>query len=248
MKIISDFKDYYDHVGHLYGQPDNKVTYVRRASLDTGNTPKRSKDDTIGQKSIKATPLDVQVPWLIRTHWEYWREGKEYQSSSLLVCGRIYPVVWRNKTVNSLRPDIPELEAIPPHIPEVLFSKDTVEDNYRWLYKLNPIETSTIWDKGPEPLITDILKRLEQPVLIAHSSYKYPEESTYIYRSVPNLGKLGLSRYVPAEILYQEIEYWLMNILKESPDVQPTGKPPQTNLEKIEAHGFDKRVSFRHRK
>jgi hypothetical protein len=41
---------------------------------------------------------------------------------------------------------------------------------------------------------------------------------------------------------------FLGNTILVNPDETPESKPPLTNEERAVAHGFDKKVSFRHRK
>jgi len=64
--------------------------------------------------------------------------------------------------------------------------------------------------------------------------------------NVTRLIEYGFANIIPAEQLYQELEYFLSNVLNESPDV----KPPVTisNEDMIVSKGFDKKISFRHRK
>jgi hypothetical protein len=50
------------------------------------------------------------------------------------------------------------------------------------------------------------------------------------------------------EQCYQEIAMFLGNTILVNPDETPESKPPLTNEERAVAHGFDKKVSFRHRK
>ncbi|MNL14187.1 hypothetical protein D3C87_1351180 [compost metagenome] len=64
---------------------------------------------------------------------------------------------------------------------------------------------------------------------------------------VPCLLDLDFGKVLPAEQLWQDIQYYLLNLINESPDMAPPPRPPQTNLEKLQSHGFDKRWSFRHR-
>jgi hypothetical protein len=67
--------------------------------------------------------------------------------------------------------------------------------------------------------------------------------------SIPNLSKIeGFAKRYPKEQLYQDVSYWVANVMNGSPDVQPVGKPPQSDVEKVVAHGLDLKQSFRHRK
>jgi hypothetical protein len=63
---------------------------------------------------------------------------------------------------------------------------------------------------------------------------------------VPNLGDHGIPALITAEQCCQEISMFISNTLVVDPDTMPPGQ--QTDVQKAEAHGFDKRQSFRHRK
>jgi len=64
--------------------------------------------------------------------------------------------------------------------------------------------------------------------------------------NIPILGDIGLAAVYPAEQLYQDLSYFIVNTMKDSPDM---AKPSSiTDKEKISSHGFDLKMSFRHRK
>ena len=67
-----------------------------------------------------------------------------------------------------------------------------------------------------------------------------------IIQKVPVTQQLGLGSYLTAEQAYQEIAMWLGVLYHETMADKPGA--PQTDIQKAESHGFDKRVSFRHRK
>jgi hypothetical protein len=58
-----------------------------------------------------------------------------------------------------------------------------------------------------------------------------------------NLTDFGLAKYVPADEMYQKV-YAFISYLKDHPEIPNK----QTNEEKLLSHGFDKKISFRHRK
>src|SRR5690606_10244631 len=89
----------------------------------------------------------------------------------------------------------------------------------------------------------------KMPIFLLAGGYHEPhKDSVLIDCMPPNLGELRFASVLPAEQIWQELSYWLSNLINESPDMMPPPRPPMTNLEKIEAHGFDKKVSFRRRK
>ena len=92
----------------------------------------------------------------------------------------------------------------------------------------------------------EISKKINAPVFVVEY-YGFPQGSKNkfvgIGKKVPNLGELGLASIYPAEQLYQDIDYFLTNTIKDSPDTMPPVS--MTDKEKIESHGFDNKVSFR---
>ena len=68
----------------------------------------------------------------------------------------------------------------------------------------------------------------------------------YNHYKVPILSELGIPNIIPAEKIFQELSYFIGNIMKESPDIAP---PVEIENDlRIEGHGFDLKQSFRHRK
>ena len=100
--------------------------------------------------------------------------------------------------------------------------KDKKHKGY-WWYR------SAVYDKPSE-----MNKKYRQPVLI-----EYPSEMMLI----PFLETFNFHRIYDADKMYKEVyafQSWLID--------NPPPPDNQTNEGKIESHGFDKKVSFRHRK
>lgn len=66
-----------------------------------------------------------------------------------------------------------------------------------------------------------------------------------IDQEVPKLGDYGIPSILPPEQVFQMIEYFLMNSINESPDTMP--RTEMADIDKVVSHGFDKKISFRHR-
>lgn len=64
---------------------------------------------------------------------------------------------------------------------------------------------------------------------------------------IPNLGELGFASIISPEQMYQDISYFMGNVIHISPDMMPEPNPAMTDKERILSHGFDLRASFRHR-
>lgn len=97
----------------------------------------------------------------------------------------------------------------------------------------------------PKNTKTDVNMKLRQPVLLTYhtlTSEGFIDEKK-IKWVVPILSEFPITKYLPAEEVYKEISE-LLGWLNDHPEIPNT----QTNNEKIVTHGFDPKVSFRHRK
>lgn len=82
---------------------------------------------------------------------------------------------------------------------------------------------------------TDINRKIREPILFTSKDRGYTEEY-----SVPLLSTFDFHRVIDAKTIYIEIETFL-GWLVDNPPLPDT----QTNVGKIEGHGFDKKYSFR---
>jgi hypothetical protein len=110
-------------------------------------------------------------------------------------------------------------------------------------YVRTPIETlenaQEKWKRDNE-VPTDANKKYRQPVLVRSSYARLREDVKW---KVPHLELYGFASFYPAEKIYQEISSFL-GWLRDYPEIPNK----QTDTEKLVSHGFDKKVSFRHRK
>ncbi len=93
--------------------------------------------------------------------------------------------------------------------------------------------------------ILELTKKVGTPVYLIEMSSCYKKE-VYIQSEIPNLGELGVASFYPAEQLYQDLAYFIGNTMKDSPDT--AGPVVIDDLTRLQQYGFDKKVSFRHRK
>ena len=96
---------------------------------------------------------------------------------------------------------------------------------------------------GNYPDMTQFCLDYNTPIIfISPSSNGYKDETTIrTCETNVNLKELGISKIISAPQLYQTLDYFVSNIMVD--DKSPHGV--QTDIEKIEAHGFDKVKSFR---
>jgi hypothetical protein len=94
-------------------------------------------------------------------------------------------------------------------------------------------------------------RELNAPVFCINAVTRDPKtkvSTVTLDGDIPVLSKLGIQKVYAPEQLYQDLAYFLANIIHPSPDLQPEPKPPMTDKEKIVSHGLDLKKSFRHRK
>lgn len=197
MRIISKFKDYYDHISHIYGI-DDRVIYTRTPF------PDGTKLDTEGIRRIATYGSNVGVSH----RW-------------ISVCAKYYLI--REDHLKQKRELITEQH---PDYPKYVERRFGLSKN--WLNH----------DESPE--LMRMSKDLNAPV--------FAIGPFGLVLEIPKLGELGFSKIIPPEQMYQGIEYFLSSKIKDSPDITPAPKPPMTDKERILSHGFDAKVSFRHRK
>lgn len=222
MIIRSPFKDYYDYVGNVYGN-DPSVTYIRnRIAPRSSSCP-----EVEGCLYIQNNREIVTIPYPDSNtpvgHFRW-----------LVVCGKYFLLISTNDITR----------------PYKIF---TPEENPGWVKSFT--SRYSYWrmkgildniGKQSQSLI-DLSIDIKQPVFtIERNGYRGASSPEYIVNGdIPKLGELGLAKVYPAEQLYQDLEYFLMNTMKISPDTAIPSK--MSDKEKIVQHGFDFVQSFRHR-
>jgi hypothetical protein len=240
MKIKSPFKDYYDYVAWQYGGGDPDLVYVRDRLKDL-------KQVSGGHGQYESF-IDLKDPGLIDSlgflkHSFLGKGGLAIESDFdfkwLSICGHAYLLV-QKKYENDWK---------------VLNQK---EHSDVWDYLTTNVRSSFSWmrnDKAksfPEShignrsiLLDDISKTLKAPVFY-FKLFSYSSGCITIDSRIPILEQLGIDKIIPPEQLYQDISYFMANVLRDSPDLIVNDN--MTDKEKIVQHGFDLKQSFRHRK
>ena len=102
-----------------------------------------------------------------------------------------------------------------------------------------------------EPALLPISRTLKAPVFVISNIF-YPathrdrRHVLIVDRAIPILGRLGVPAvYSPAQI-YQDMAYFMGNTVHESPDILPPVNV--SDRDRLIQHGFDTKISFRHRK
>jgi hypothetical protein len=227
MKISSQFKDYYDHVAHMYGGGDPKILYLRNR---LGTMERYSTDAFV-------TGLDIEQKGLPTAHDDEIMRKWRYDSKWLAINGKLYLIL--NKVAGMYEAPIPENWTVlnEQRHPEIW----TYLHTSRWTWRRDANEEKFIGREMPEVL--ELSRKVSAPVFTFESSPRH--NNVKVDGNIPILSTMGIPALIPAEQLYQDIAYFIGNTMKGSPDMMPA--IVQTDKEKIAAAGFDLKASFRHR-
>jgi len=214
MKIISNFKDYYDFQAHIYGGGDPKICYIRN------------------HKHIDVPDLDIR-------EWEH-------KCVSVDILRDVY-MLW----YDSRKAFIPEVRGIV--VGDRIFGqiKDSDKSEYRMLREEDiKKKYSDNWQPKNKRKLTDFINNVDGTLIDLCKHINIPVFMFNVYRNTiiidkncPNLGKLGIAGYIPAEQMYQGLSALICSKMKDSPDTMPIVNI--SDRTKIECHGFDYKTSFR---
>lgn len=246
MKISSPFQDYYDHVPHVYGDGgDPKVLYVRTRVEPLGMFYDGTQHDDI--------PVEDCIFHMVNYKSKFKIGEQLYQTAAVIICGKIYPVVRKAPVIGRPMKAMEGFHVCTPFYQSDKFAKAQYQGSVfdRKLRDYRPRVFTSMDEAFPESAVAlQLCRDLRQPVLFvfdsnrtAYRSYKWD-----VHRRIPILSHMGFANVLEPTKLYQDIAYFVGNYVNETPDTQPAGKPPQTDKDKIASHGFDSKISFRHRK
>jgi hypothetical protein len=219
MRIISDYKDYYD--GHaVYDKTDYMTKVWIRKS-----------------EKIKVSKYRLELFEERRVHDFDSIKDMRKDAMFLILAGKVIPFIqkewydwenhggWMKKFFFTVEEANAEFKTI----------------KYGLLYNE---DIKKVFSDYPD--MTQLCLDYKAPViLISPSSNDYKDETTVrTCETNVNLKELGISKIITAPQLYQMLDYFVSNVLVS--DDMPHGV--QTDIEKIEAHGFDKKISFRKEK
>lgn len=222
MKIISKFKDYYDHQAHVYGGGDPLIVYERKRlgellinGLVTEVILNHDNDTLANSLKVKEyLNVNTIMGWLI-------------------VCGKPFPLVDVGR--NYVKPEW--------EIFDTVKHKQYIDEDQNTKWNRIVRNRKGYIEVGQENSgLIELSKQVGHPVFII-SAIRW--NHYYIDGNCPILDGIGLAKYYPAEQLYQDLSYFIGNMMKDSPDTQPP--VVMSDDVKITNHGFDKQ-SFKHRK
>jgi hypothetical protein len=219
MKIITNFKDYYDHISFIHGGGDPKIVYVRPFHHNVG-TPTYNEDQIKKNKSIK------RLFDLSERYWS-WLNDSETTIKGILVGDKLFTQIKKAKE-DKFR---------------LLKESDLLNEyksgrRYWWTWKPEKLDYNNFINFTDSKLI-ELCKDVGLPVF-SFTVFRYRID---IDPDCPNLGLSGIASYITANDMYQNLSYIIGNKMKDSPDMMPPIKT--TDKDKIIGHGFDYKTSFR---
>lgn len=235
-------------MAHQYGGGDPKVIYYRDFVFG-------QKDEDHREIQGAACP---KIPEALHILHDGERDVIRHEFGALIVmdrvfiverCGSIHPFTG---SIHKIRKDwhvskrvildlpyvrkalIQDGESLDPDTRKFFRERmdDLVEDSSNLRYRMEQGYSS--------PLAKNLCINVGAPVFMITEWGR----RTYVIPKTPRLASLGVPAYLDATQLYQELAMFVGNVLNP---VEPPSSPMK-DIEKVVSHGFDKKVSFRHRK
>jgi hypothetical protein len=239
MKIISRFKDYYDYVAKIYGGGDPKIVYLR---------------DRIGEiQNIGSLTLVQDKDFIFDHNLNYetiWGNNlfkKAYTFKLLIVAGKAYILIAKNCDDKGL---ISPLNFV---LFDITKHTDAIKEIWSGSTKVNIIQYINDLNLFERTKLLQISRVVGHPVFIISKCVQGDYMSPYRYKTIitvegdcPILKNYNFSTLISPELLYQEIAYFVGNLMNNSPDINPPIEVSNDN--RLIQHGFDIKQSFRHRK
>ena len=235
MRIISKFKDYYDHIAHQYGGGDPKIVYERKELTE----PKIIQPGNVKfyEPIYHSLQSELVIPHAFGLHghsYDYSRHGKfaEYTGSYVCVAGRMFLLIQSPQTELTYYKNVP---GAAEHV-----------SGYH-SYRNTPVREQ--FDGAVEyPELVKLCQMVKAPVFLfrmrmSPSDGAIGKRTFTILCEVPMLSKLGLARYYPPANVYQDLSYFMGNTINGSPDIDPPAVV--SDKDRLLQRGFDLKTSFR---
>lgn len=263
MNLISDFKDYYDFAIYSFFSED-KRPWVRKKSIIDLNTEKSYIDiyNRLKESGTFNSPLFFVKNKFLDNLLEYgfpkkiWDFAPVYNTGIISIGENLFPIIYskqsavnckawkleqalsKNECVlisgNKNYGDILRIYSdVDSFVKDLDFGKIPICFN-----KNKAINELKNWFESVKKMnLEDISLRLDTPIWF-YTNFKLIKN--------PKLQNLGIPKIIDGIQVAQTINMFFDNIMVS--DELPKSKfPPLTDIDKLEAHGFDKKVSFRKR-
>jgi len=214
MKIISRFRDYYDHIGKIYGE-DSRYVWERKLFDE-------SKFSILSGIFLSDKEGDLEGI-------AYSYSKSPYEFRWLIVCGKRFllfrKIVHGQENSWTAYKNSKEIEG------DLHISR---EKRPKWSYFSRKTPEYFMGEFSPKNL--DLCVKYKSPIMVIATQGYYTTDS-------PVLGDIvNFVSLYPAEQIYQDISYFMMNQINGSPDLDPP--VVLDDKFKIDYHGFTKE-SFR---
>lgn len=242
MKIISRYKDYYDHLTHQYGV-DPLLVYKRLDSLNFDEYtciqyPIHCKDEYYAYVQIIGSDYSefsncrfesnhfAYDSVISHSNFDYNKKTNiiYYEQHVLVVCSVPYLVC--NYKIKDSSHD---------HYRKTLASGIFVHSKLE-SYTVNRYFTSVNLKLNA---VADLVKDVGKPVFLISNVPRAKKNIVNVVKGVPNLGEIGFGKFQTPEQVYQNISQYISTEIPTKELIEPD------NLVKILKHGFDSRKSFR---
>lgn len=231
MKIITNFKDYYDHIAFKYGGGDPKIVYLR---------PFHLKIDSEALNDYNEFEFLTKLGSLYLRHYDW---SKTYNTDiRVIVVGDIVFTQIREVIHPPYSNQYEDVKYLNWRMitEKDLLNKDKDYSRW-WLRRFGRSEDLKLSDfiNFTDPKLVKVCKMVGTPVFYINVF----KRGVKVDIECPNLGNDGIASYISPEDMYQHLSYFVGNKMKDSPDTMPPIKVEDKH--KIVGHGFDLKTSFR---
>lgn len=237
MKIKSNFRDYYDYISEQYGGGDPKTVYIRH--------------------TVEDAPVNEEILHRLRKNVSSWPdfeyEGKVIETKFLACAGKLYFIHRSVDDIGNFYKDPLNSGKTPKQGSWKVFSDQDVEryieymkGGPRYINRTSRLEEYKSLHGKEISEVVEISKVLDAPVFIFANELFAMGPRIILNKHVPSLASMGMQDFVEPQTMYRDIEFFINNVLRSSPDLAPPVKV--ADKDRIVQHGFDLRQSFRHRK
>lgn len=223
MKIKSSFKDYYDHIAHIYGGGDPKIVYVRHRL--------KPLKDLGYSKFDEGLYVDFDINRSLREINSRYEYNPDYFFKYLVIAGKWYLVV---RLAGEDKYTVLDEKRHPALVAQL--TRRRGDEKHPLSHYLG----------CEDPQLIELSRLVKAPVFMVEGycyDYQHTKVQLKIEGAVPILSDLGIPAIYPPEQIYQDIAYFLGNKMHTSPDLEPPAKVDDTT--RLVQHGFDKKTSFR---
>lgn len=241
MRIIARIPDFYDYVGTAYGYSNDPMAPIYRREKEIEFTDAQQASlNKIKKEDLPGMHTNRYGFFMGACDAIHTPTGRKVSVSRqwLVVGERMFTIRRVSAYTDSTTEPFVELSVL----------QDTGDltpiNKYTEDFLLDPSHRISSIQGEPQQLALQLLQIIRHPVfmIVPLGNNKLTVDSV-----VPNLKNLGISEWITPEQCYQDISYALTNLINPNPD-RFGAVTTQTDTDRAVAHGFDKRISFRHRK